>query len=365
MSYTYNHPRVLTACDCVILTLINNQLDVFLVRNKDQSPEVGWRLPGKILKIREVEGRQWDFYDVDSENKFYRSECFPNMEGYPNGYMLHECAKEAIRFSVPESEQPGFSFYFSPLRLFELPVRDCPFRDKDRSIIEPNSIKFWRVLSVPYLLFANPFLCGPGEYLTKQQTESLFRDDVDIELVDVGDRQLVARWVSVYKVLKDNGITIRERMEPEDHDSDKRKKKSDENKKLRPSEEIKTVGGSYKLLFDHRFILEDSIKELRRIGRREPLGNDLFRKRTFDGSFEARFTMLDITRLYSLVYDKTLSLPNIKNILKDRSLITPVKEGEKDLTTQEGTKTRPAVVYRFDPEWYEYYMENQNLGLKL
>lgn len=119
------------------------------------------------------------------------------------------------------------------------------------------------------------------------------------------------------------------------------------------------------MLFDHPYIVEDALLELRRIGRRQPMGATFFRTIT-ERDFDVQFSLKQLNRLYELVFDKPLSLPNLKKTLLDRHLITKVRNNSGEVAkSSEGTKTRHVELYRFDTEWYDYYTENQNLGLKI
>lgn len=329
--YEYRHPRAIIAVDGVILSIIENDLRVLII-SEDQEH---WRLPGRKLRFDEINGNQWG--EVP--------------DNYKNGDELKRCLSDAIRLKIDGTRFSEKEFVLKMMpEMTPLKLRDCPNRDKDRPLIEVSGIdKKDRVITQPYMMLVNPYFFVSKENETIEKETSLIFKNPKL----LGKTETTAYWAPLYQIFKDNNcyeMTI-ERKAPN---------LTSNNIEKRPSEEERNEKWVFRMLFDHAEILLDALQTLRLQARTRPVGRDFF----ISENNKEMFTMQQIKRMYDLIIDGNLELSNLKKTLKERNLIIEYTEDGKVKKTEKST-TRPAVLFKYDDNWYDYYMENKNLALRL
>ena len=329
--YEYRHPRAIIAVDGVILSIIENDLRVLII-SEDQEH---WRLPGRKLRFDEINGNQWG--EVP--------------DNYKNGDELKRCLSDAIRLKIDGTRFSEKEFVLKMMpEMTPLKLRDCPNRDKDRPLIEVSGIdKKDRVITQPYMMLVNPYFFVSKENETIEKETSLIFKNPKL----LGKTETTAYWAPLYQIFKDNDcyeMTI-ERKAPNF---------TSNNIEKRPSQEERNEKWVFRMLFDHAEILLDALQTLRLQARTQPVGRDFF----ISENDKEMFTMQQIKRMYDLIIDGNLEISNLKKTLKERNLIIEYTENGKVKKTEKST-TRPAVLFKYDDNWYDYYMENKNLALRL
>lgn len=329
--YEYRHPRAIIAVDGVILSIIENDLRVLII-SEDQEH---WRLPGRKLRFDEINGNQWG--EVP--------------DNYKNGDELKRCLSDAIRLKIDGTRFSEKEFVLKMMpEMTPLKLRDCPNRDKDRPLIEVSGIdKKDRVITQPYMMFVNPYFFVSKENETIEKETSLIFKNPKL----LGKTETTAYWAPLYQIFKDNDcyeMTI-ERKAPNF---------TSNNIEKRPSQEERNEKWVFRMLFDHAEILLDALQTLRLQARTQPVGRDFF----ISENDKEMFTMQQIKRMYDLIIDGNLEISNLKKTLKERNLIIEYTENGKVKKNEKST-TRPAVLFKYDDNWYDYYMENKNLALRL
>lgn len=353
--YEYRHPRAIIAVDGVILSIIENDLRVLII-SEDQEH---WRLPGRKLRFDEINGNQWG--EVP--------------DNYQNGDELKRCLSDAIRLKIDGTRFSEKEFVLKMMpEMTPLKLRDCPNRDKDRPLIEVSGIdKKDRVITQPYMMLVNPYFFVSKENETNQRLRLQRRQRLvnnffvskENETIEketslifknpklLGKTETTAYWAPLYQIFKDNDcyeMTI-ERKAPN---------LTSNNIEKRPSQEERNEKWVFRMLFDHAEILLDALQTLRLQARTQPVGRDFF----ISENNKEMFTMQQIKRMYDLIIDGNLELSNLKKTLKERNLIKEYTENGKVKKNEKST-TRPAVLFKYDDNWYDYYMENKNLALRL
>ena len=103
------------------------------------------------------------------------------------------------------------------------------------------------------------------------------------------------------------------------------------------------------LPFDHAEILEACFNRLKRRLRGQPIGFELL---------PPKFTLTDLQHLYEAILETDLDKRNFRKKILSMNLLVDLNE------TQEGVAHRPARLYQFDREKYEYlFSEGFNFEL--
>ena len=120
------------------------------------------------------------------------------------------------------------------------------------------------------------------------------------------------------------------------------------NVKLKPSSfaqivEWKNVSDIQQLAFDHNEILADCLNSLKQSVQQRPIGFELLAN---------EFTLSDMQDLYEAILDKALDKRNFRKKLVSMGILDDTGEFQK------GVAHRPARLYRFDQDKYEYLKLN-------
>lgn len=98
---------------------------------------------------------------------------------------------------------------------------------------------------------------------------------------------------------------------------------------------------------------------LQELCRVQPLNEDWFA----DDDGNAYFTMQQMKRVYDCVFNRNYELSNLKKtLMNDRNLIVPVERKGVEVELRRG---KPVELFQYNKTYYDYYMRNKNLSLRL